>query len=273
MQTLPSYRAHLGSTYASKTVKTYAGDVRELSLFVRGRQLADLTFADLQAWRSALVAGPGQQLQEKTITRKVSAIGNYFGWLHSTGAIASDPSVSLLNSHVQSPLPDYLYESEVETLYQVASSDPRTYLLVLVLLETGMKSSELLNLTVADVDASDPYRPELWIKHTGKATKKDRKVALPSRFVDVYEAYREQYAVTDVLFPFTDRFCQLLFGQLKARTGIRKQLTPKTLRHTHVVRAYRRGEDPDAIFDRIGLARDSRQEADELYTRLAVPGR
>ena len=28
MQTLPAYLAHLGSTYAAKTVKTYGGDVR-----------------------------------------------------------------------------------------------------------------------------------------------------------------------------------------------------------------------------------------------------
>jgi hypothetical protein len=44
------------------------------------------------------------------------------------------------------------------------------------------------------------------------------------------------------------------------------------LRHTHVVRAYRRGEDPDTIFDRIGLAPDSRKEADEIYSRLAKRG-
>jgi hypothetical protein len=30
-------------------------------------------------------------------------------------------------------------------------------------------------------------------------------------------------------------------------------------------RAYRRAEDPDAVFERIGLAPDSRKEADEVY--------
>jgi hypothetical protein len=85
-------------------------------------------------------------------------------------------------------------------------------------------------------------------------------------------AYLEKYQVTDVLFDFSDRFGQLLFAELKSRSGIQKALTPKTLRHTHVVRAYRRGEDPDTIFDRIGLAPDSRKEADELYTRLAARG-
>lgn len=272
MQTLPAYLTHLTSTYAPKTVKTYGGEVGELSLFLRGRKLAEIAAADLQEWQVALVTAPGEPLQQKTITRKVSAVINYFGWLHNSEVIDADPSVSLMNARVQSLLPDYLYEGEIETLYQLASNDPRTYLLVLLLLETGMKSSELFNLTLAEVDISDPYSPELWIKHTGKATKKDRKVALPHRFVAAYNAYLNKYQITDVLFPFTDRFAQFLFAELKEQTGIQKKLTPKTLRHTHVVRAYRRGDDPEVVFNRIGLAPDSRKEADEMYTRLAGKG-
>jgi len=72
--------------------------------------------------------------------------------------------------------------------------------------------------------------------------------------VEVYQRYLAQYRIEDAMFPYTDRFLQLLFAGLKKRTKIAKELTPKTLRHTHVVRAYKRGEDPERIFDRIGLA-------------------
>jgi integrase len=88
----------------------------------------------------------------------------------------------------------------------------------------------------------------------------------------VYNRYLEQYQVEVALFPYTDRFIQLLFADLKKQTKIAKELTPKTLRHTHVMRAYRRGEDPDRIFDRIGLSPNSRMEADEVYKRLARRG-
>jgi integrase/recombinase XerC len=270
MQTLPAYGAHLGSRYAPKTVKTYGADVRELSVYLRGRKVRDITGGDLEGWHVSLGAAGPKPLQEKTVTRKVSAVINYFGWLVGLEALTKDPSMALMNARVQSPLPDYLYESEIETLYQVASADPRTYLLVLLFLETGMKSNELYTLRTVDVDVSDPYRPELWIKHKGRATKKDRKFAVPASFVGVYHAYLNKYQVDDVLFPFTDRFGHELFAALRGRTGISKELTPKTLRHTHVVRAYRRGEDPEMIFERIGLAPDSRREADETYSRLAA---
>ena len=95
-------------------------------------------------------------------------------------------------------------------------------------------------------------------------------MALPPAFTTAYLDYLRSYDVSDVLFPFTDRFLQLLFAKLRADAGITKALTPKTLRHTHVVRAYERGEDPERIFDRIGLAPTSRKEADELYSSLAA---
>jgi integrase len=95
---------------------------------------------------------------------------------------------------------------------------------------------------------------------------------LPARFTAVYTQYLEAYSIEDQLFPFTDRFLQMMFVELKQKTGIDKELTPKTLRHTHVVRAYKRGEGLDSIFERIALAPDSRQEAEEMYKRLAGRG-
>jgi site-specific recombinase XerD len=202
----------------------------------------------------------------------VSAVITYFLWLQSTGAITNDPAAPLNNARIQSPLPDYLYENEIKTLYAEASKNPRVYLLVLLFLETGIKSNELFGITKAHVDTSDPYNPELWIKHSGKQTKKDRKVALPQQFSKAYQDYLEKYKPENILFPITDRFVQMLFADMKKQTKIEKDLTPKTLRHTHVVRALKRGETIEKIFDRIGLAPDSRKEAEDIYRRLAQRG-
>jgi site-specific recombinase XerD len=273
VHTLPAYAAYLGSQgYSESTQDKYVTDVKQLSLFFRAKNIGEITTHDLQQWIAHLRAKHGEHLDPKTVNRKVSAMINYFAWLTSLGVMPQDPTAPTTNARVPSPLPDYLYESEIQTVYREASTDPRMYLLVLLLLETGMKSHELFALTTAHVDLSDPYRPEMWIKHRGKQAKKDRKVALPPHFLEVYHRYLVQYRIDDVLFPYTDRCIQLLFQDLKKRTSIDKELTPKTLRHTHVVRAYQRGEEPDRIFDRIGLAPDSRKEADELYRRLARRG-
>jgi site-specific recombinase XerD len=272
MQTLVAFQAYVAEKYAPKTAKMYWGDVRELSIYLKNKKVKEISSHDLQQWIGSLISPAGKGIERKTVNRKVSAIVTYFLWLQGLGAITADPTLVLNNTRIQSPLPDYLYEAEIKILSAEASTDPRTYLLVLLFLDTGLKSNELFLLTRAHVDISDPYNPELWIKHTGKDTKKDRKIALPARFTDVYTKYLEKYSIEDQLFPFTDRFLQMMFVDLKQATKIDKELTPKTLRHTHVVRALKRGEDFEQIFDRIGLAPDSRQEAEEMYKRLASRG-
>ena len=272
MQTLVAFQAYVTEKYAPKTAKMYWGDVRELSIYLKNKKVKEITSHDLQQWVGSLLSPDGKGLERKTVNRKVSAIVTYFLWLQGLAAITRDPTLVLNNTRIQSPLPDYLYDDEIKILSAEASNDPRTYLLVLLFLDTGMKSNEVFLLTKAHVDISDPYNPELWIKHSGRQSKKDRKVALPARFTAVYTQYLEKYAVDDKLFPFTDRFLEMVFAELKRKTGMDKEVTPKTLRHTHVVRAMKRGERFDSIFERIALAPDSRQEAEEMYKRLAGRG-
>src|ERR671917_547225 len=186
MQTLVAFQAFVAEKYAPKTAKMYFGDVRELSIYLKNKKVKDVSSHDLQQWIGSLVSPDGKGLERKTVNRKVSAIIIYFLWLQGLGAITRDPTLPLSNTRIQSPLPDYLYENEIEILTREAGKDPRTYLLVLLFLETGIKSNELFLITKAHVDISDLYRPEIWIKHSGKQTKKDRKLALPPQFVEVY---------------------------------------------------------------------------------------
>src|SRR4051812_32468914 len=195
MQTLVTFQAFLVEKYAPKTAKMYWGDIRELSLFLRNKKLKAIKSHDLQQWIGELVSPQGKGLERKTVNRKVSAVITYFLWLQGLGAITVDPTASLNNNRILSPLPDYLYEDEIKRLYQVASKDPRTYLLVLIFLETGMKSNEVFLLKKAHVDISDAFAPELWIKHKGRETAKDRKLTLPTQFTEVYNRYCEQYQI------------------------------------------------------------------------------
>jgi site-specific recombinase XerD len=273
MSTLPAYAAYLqSSNYSNSTFEKYFSDVRRFSLFIREHTIGEITKHDIEQWIAGLLSPRGEKLDRKTVNRKVSAIINYFLWLKSLEVITEDPTATINNSRIRSPLPDYLYEDEIKKLYVEASKDPRTYLIVQLLLETGMKSGELLNLKLADIDISDTFNPEVWIKNNEKSKIKERKVALPARFVEVYKQYLENYHPEQYLFSITDRFVQLIFADLKKQTGIEKELTPKTLRHTNIVRAYKKGEDPERIFDRAGLAQDSRKEADEVYSKLARKG-
>jgi integrase len=61
------------------------------------------------------------------------------------------------NNKVTSPLPDILYDAECTRLLEAASADSRTYLLILLLLETGIKTEELMNLELSHIDTSKGF--------------------------------------------------------------------------------------------------------------------
>src|SRR5690349_596440 len=77
MQTLPAYRAHLSGQYAAKTVSMYYGDIRELSVYLGGRTLREVTAGDLEQWVDQLVSSAGRHIERKTLNRKVSAVHSY----------------------------------------------------------------------------------------------------------------------------------------------------------------------------------------------------
>jgi len=163
-----------------------------------------------------------------------------------------------------------LFESECQQLYTAASQYPRTYLLVLLLLETGIKKEELLTLKVTHFDFSNKYLPEVWIKHTGKKVKKDRKLKLPPETATVFADYCKAYSnVTDLLFPYSMRFIQYLLTDLATRAGVKKRVTAQILRDTCAVRWCRNGEDMETVLLKLGLSKSTWEDAEVKYSKLA----
>src|SRR5258708_1817645 len=121
MQTLPAYLSNLRSSgYSESTIEKYFADVKRFSLYLREKKIGEITTLDIRQWISGLLSPKGEKLDRKTVNRKGSAIVNYFLWLLGLGAITEDPTLPLNNARIQSPLPDYLYQGEIDALYNEA---------------------------------------------------------------------------------------------------------------------------------------------------------
>src|SRR2546421_12568190 len=83
LQTLAAYYTYLRSGgYSKYTSDDFTGDVKRLGLYLRDKQVQDITGEDLQQW---IVTLKQEALTEKTVSRKVTAINNYFMWLCREG--------------------------------------------------------------------------------------------------------------------------------------------------------------------------------------------
>jgi integrase len=143
--------------------------------------------------------------------------------------------------------PEILFEQECQTLLATASADPRSYLLFLLLLETGIKLEELFALKVSHFDFSNKYAPEMMVKHTGKKEKKSRKLKLPIEIMPVFSDYIDAYKVDDSLFPYTSRFIRYLITETAEKAGVKKKVSAQILRDTCAVRQLKRGEGIERV--------------------------
>jgi len=263
--TLPAYHAYLSSGgYSKYTPDDFTADLKRFAQFTGAKLLQDIRTVDIQQYIGELK----KTMPAKTVSRKVSAISNYFRWLTAEKVLEPNPAENIRAGKVSAPLPDILYDDECERLLVAASSDPRPYLLILLLLETGLKKAELLELQVANFDFSNKYQPELWVKHTGKQVFKDRKLKLPPQIKQVYDDYVKQYDVTATLFPYTPRFLEQLLNEARHNADITKKVTPGILRDMFVIRSVKKGSTLAQAFEKIGLAKTSYDDARKKYGRL-----
>lgn len=266
LATVPAYHAYLSSASSSRyTPDDFKADIVAFGQFVASKRLYDVQREDIQHWIGKLRGN----LTDKTVSRKVSAIGNYFRWLCDTEKVlAKNPAFGIRAAVVMSPAPDLLFDNECKQLLNAASHDPRAYLLILLLLETGIKKAELLELRVGSFDFSNKYQPELWIRHSGHQAVKDRAVKLPSHIAQVFDDYTKQYGITDVLFPYTARFLETVITEATKRGDIHKQVTPGLLRDMFVVRSVKGGMKLEDALEKIGLSKNSYDYARKRYGLL-----
>ncbi len=98
----------------------------------------DVTLDDLITWLAAQTWG--------TQTRRSyrASLRQFFGWLHATGRATENPAFALpaIRPHatLPRPVPDDVLSTGMRT------ADPRMYLMLMVLTETGMRRGELAKL-------------------------------------------------------------------------------------------------------------------------------
>jgi site-specific recombinase XerD len=167
LQTLPAYYTYLQSGGFSKyTPDDFTGALKKFGLSQIVRPIKEIHTKDIQSWIIFLKtpSPKGEGLSAKTVSRKLTALGNYFQWLVDNDVIThkANPMLGIANYRISSPLPEILFEQECELLLTTASADPRTYLLFLLLLETGIKLEELFALNVSHFDFSTFHRIMWW---------------------------------------------------------------------------------------------------------------
>jgi len=255
------------------TVTCFLSDLKMFSGFMgKDTPVGRITKEQLTDWLMKLKFGnKGQAPAPKTMARRVTFLRNFFSWLAREGIIREDPSASLVLERPLPPLPELLFEDEIQRLLEAASADPRCHCLLYLVLYAGLKKEEVMGLKLSHIDLSYPGAPAITIHFapsTGKQHR-ERRLALPTEFSTILKEYQDKYQPRNELFDCTDRNLNYILGRAVKAAGIQKRVTLQLLRDTFAVRQLKAGVMPEALREKLGLSDEAWLESREKYRRLA----
>ena len=254
--------------FSDNTIKAFRNDLKIFVGFMDGStRLHQISTQHLEEFLEWLQHGRGKPCSAKTLTRRITTLKVFFGWLHGIGVLGTDPAEPIVQQTATTPLPTILRDDEVRRLLLSAQdylldrgkSDARPYLLVSLLLQTGMKKAECANLLITDIDVANPQAPEVSIRYAEERhAHKNRRLSLHGSIVPALNQYLEQYRPETHLFECTPRNLEYVLEEVGERAGIKSvQVGFENLRWTAAVRDYRTGTPEDLLREKMGLSKIS----------------
>ncbi len=266
------------------TIKGFASDLRLLAQFSGpDMRLEEFDTDHLERFLNWLTGERGVPCRPKSYARRVTSLKSFFRWLHESEILPYDPAKPVIQYSARAPLPVILSDDEIERLLAVTDAirrgvprevhpkpDARPDLLVRLLLETGIKKSECVNIRLEHIIADDPHKPILFVRRV-KPTGifKERKIPLSPEWMDVLAEYKEQYGIEDRLFPWTARNLEYVLHSVADEAELSGGLSFEMLRWTCAVRDYRAGMDMEKLREKMGLSRISWRETRAKIVQLA----
>ncbi|WP_038534301.1 site-specific tyrosine recombinase XerD [Barnesiella viscericola] len=260
---------------SANTVEGYTGDVEKLVDFIQAEELdwSRVTGDDLHRFVCTLQdLGIGARSQ----ARIISGIKSFFGFLKVEKVIDEDPSELIETPKLGVKLPDVLTVDEVDQLVALFDlsrpEDRRNRAIIETLYGCGLRVSELVGLRISDLYLSDGY-----IIVEGKGEKR-RLVPISQnaiREIALYMDDRQQLDIKrgseDILFlnrrgaKLTRVMVFYIVKRACEKCGIRKNVSPHTLRHTFATHLLEGGANLRAIQQMLGHESIT---TTELYTHL-----
>jgi site-specific recombinase XerD len=148
-----NFTAHLkDSGKAHATVIAYSKDIEQMVQFVqkKGRvEAVEVISDDLDEFKESLKK---RRYTGKSVSRKINSIKAFFRYLVANEHLRHNPAEVVVHPKYEQTPPRILTKLEYRALRDSCRSDSRVYAIVELLLQSGMRISELASLQLSDVD-------------------------------------------------------------------------------------------------------------------------
>lgn len=269
-ENLENYRNYLKyeRAYSDNTVGAYMNDLNKYEEFLK-KDILESDTEDLEKYLKYI-----KNLESTTVAHKITSIKSYFNYNIKRGLVSVNPVDKVSRPKLTKHLPEYLTEEEVGKLLDVEVKSPYDYrnkTILELLYSSGIRISELVNIKTPNYDSE-----ECLIRIMGKGSK-ERIVPLGDYAVNIMNDYMNNYRPlinkkhTDYVFINNrgDKISrQFIFKVIKKealKKGIKKDISPHTLRHTFATHLLKNGADLRIIQELLGHENIS---TTQIYTHV-----
>ena len=269
-ENLENYRNYLKyeRAYSDNTVGAYMNDLNKYEEFLK-KDILESDTEDLEKYLKYI-----KNLESTTVAHKITSIKSYFNYNIKRGIVSVNPADKVSRPKLTKHLPEYLTEEEVGKLLDVEVKSPYDYrnkTILELLYSSGIRISELVNIKTPNYDSE-----ECLIRIMGKGSK-ERIVPLGDYAVNIMNDYMNNYRPLinkkhmDYVFINNrgDKISrQFIFKVIKKealKKGIKKDISPHTLRHTFATHLLKNGADLRIIQELLGHENIS---TTQIYTHV-----
>jgi integrase/recombinase XerD len=262
---------------AKNTLEAYRRDLAQFATWLEaqhGKKLIEGDVADIQAYL-------GHQFRKKTrassAARLLSSLKRFYRYCLRQGRIKADPTLRIDTPKLPRGLPKSLTEEDVENLLAAPRADKALGLRDRAMLETlyasGLRVSELVTLKLGQVSQDMGV-----VRVVGKGSK-ERLVPLGEealvwirRYVKEARPQLLRGRASDDLFvtargaSMTRQMFWILLRRYGARAGLKKPISPHTLRHAFATHLLNHGADLRVVQLLLGHSDIS---TTQIYTHVA----
>lgn len=241
--------------YSKNTINTYSNALNHLNNNIK-KDILKLRSTDIENFISKL------NLESSSISNYLSAYKTFYNYYIKIGKININPIDKVDSPKLSKHLPTYLTVEEVDKLLDIDIKDAfsaRNKSLLELLYATGLRISELINLEFKNIDLN-----ECIIRIMGKGSK-ERIVPINDLAIKYLKIYVKDYRYKLVKkeqnnFVYLNNHGkkmtrQGVFKMIKKRTqetGIKKDVSPHTLRHSIATHMLENGADLRIIQEFLG---------------------
>ena len=265
----------LDRNYSVNTQEAYSHDLTHFMRFLSERDMSpiDVKLDDLEQFAASLHE---YAIGARSQSRILFGVRSFYRFLTLDGYLEVDPTELLESPILPKHLPTYLSTEEVDRLEDSidleSNEGQRNRAIIEVLFSCGLRVSELVNLKLSGLNLNEHF-----MRVTGKGDK-ERLVPMSDRAITELQRWfidrdrlkvkpgEEDYVFLNRRGHHLTRVMILIMVKRQAKlAGIKKTISPHTLRHSFATALLRGGADLRVIQVLLGHANIG---TTEIYTHL-----